>query len=47
MDGDTRSYQKPQEIGGAILATQPVKSEVHHASDSSAEEFIPMHDAFG
>ena len=26
------------QIGG-ILATQPVKAEVHHASDSSADEF--------
>ena len=24
---------------GAILATQPVKAEVHHASDSSVDEF--------
>ena len=26
------------QIGG-ILATEPVKAEVHHASDSSADEF--------
>jgi hypothetical protein len=31
---------------GAILATQPVKAEIHHASDSSAEEFRKLASAY-
>jgi hypothetical protein len=33
------------QIGG-ILATQPVKAEVHHASDSSVEEFRKLASAY-
>jgi hypothetical protein len=33
------------QIGG-ILATQPVKAEVHHASDSSADEFRKLASAY-
>ncbi len=33
------------QIGG-ILATQPVKAEVHHASDSSVEEFRTLASAY-
>jgi hypothetical protein len=31
---------------GAILATQPVKAEVHHASDSSVDEFRKLASAY-
>jgi hypothetical protein len=31
---------------GSILATQPVKAEVHHASDSSVEEFRKLASAY-
>jgi hypothetical protein len=31
---------------GAILATEPVKTEVHHASDSSVEEFRQLASAY-
>ena len=33
------------QIGG-ILATQPVKAEVHHASDSSVDEFRKLASAY-
>ena len=31
---------------GGILATQPVKAEVHHASDSSVDEFRKLASAY-